>query len=235
MPLVKDAIRRNDSRQPFAAFGLVCWNICYPEASTVSCPTLRPLFDCRWPPRRRLELRPKPDLVRALIAPRRKSQSGTLPAMHRNARFSAACKLCPLTHRRPCPSPVNWKRVRPDTPSCKLHEIATDASTRTIIGARTPRLERRVCTKTRRLRAAPVRSPRPAIGDTNQGTVLDMIDLLDEERRRDEYQAFSSRDAFRKRNLEVAAHRCAATLSIICGAGWRWTQATCSARRTSAK
>lgn len=39
-------------------------------------------------PASRLEFRPKPDFVRALISPRRKPQSGTLPAMRRNVHLS---------------------------------------------------------------------------------------------------------------------------------------------------
>lgn len=43
--------------------------------------------------------------------------------------------------------------------------------------------------------------------------MLDMIELLDQERRNNEYRAFSSRDPPRKGTLESAARRCAATIS----------------------
>jgi hypothetical protein len=44
---------------------------------------------------------------------------------------------------------------------------------------------------------------------------LDLIDLLDEERRRSENHAFSPQDAARKRNLEIVVHHCASTRSNL--------------------
>src|SRR6185312_11853959 len=96
----------------------------------------------------------------------------------------------------------------------------TNAFTRTIVGARMPRLGRFLHETRARLREAPevcasrlaFHSPAVRI---NRDILLDLIDLLDKERRRSENHAFSPQDAASKRNLEIAAHHCATTRSNL--------------------
>lgn len=93
----------------------------------------------------------------------------------------------------------------------------------TIIGARTPRPGRRlhenphatrVCAKRLKSHTSRRAFASPAVG-INRDTLLDMIDLLDKERRRSENHAFSPQDAARKRDPGIAAHHCATTRSNL--------------------
>lgn len=54
-----------------------------------------------------------------------------------------------------------------------------------------------------------------AIGNANRSTLLDMIDLLGGERRRNESQALLSQDVRDKRTLEAAARRCTTVASNL--------------------
>jgi len=74
----------------------------------------------------------------------------------------------------------------------------------------------RICAKRRKFCASRLAFHSPAVG-INRDTLLDLIDLLDKERRRSENHAFSPQDATSKRNLEIAAHHCATTRSNLRG------------------